>query len=219
MTTFPRSPRTLQGGIVLIDPETAALERVIVLQYNPDTIVRSLQAQTIGGDAGDRLEALRFKAPPIETIKLDAEIDATDQLELPEQNRTAVEVGISPQLAALETILYPASADVQAARSLAGMGTLEIAPMQGPLTLFVWTQYRVVPVRITELSITEEMFDPSLNPIRAKVSLGMRVLSSWDLGPDHKGSSLFMAYHQQKESLVARAPGGDLSALGIRRIP
>lgn len=219
MTTFPRSPRLLRGGIVLIDPDTSAVRRVIVLQYNPDTLTRTLQVQGIGGEGGDRLEALRLKGPPAETIKLDAEIDATDQLEFPEQNPTAVELGIHPQLAALETIVYPASEDVQTNKGLAMLGTLEIAPMEAPLTLFIWSQHRILPVRLTEFSITEEMFDPILNPIRAKVSLGMRVLTVNDLGFNHKGSSLFMAYHQQKERLAARSRVGDLNELGIRRIP
>jgi hypothetical protein len=219
MTTFPGAPKTQNAGLVLIDPQSAAIQRVIVLQYNPDMLTRSIQAQTLAGDVGDRLEALRFKAPAIETIKLDAEIDATDQLEFPEQNPNAVKYGILPQLAALEMMLYPASADVQQSNSLAQQGTIEIAPLEGMLTLFVWTQNRVVPVRVNEFSVTEEMFDPTLNPIRAKVTLGMRVLSSWDLGPTHKGASIFMAYHQLKETLVNKGPTGDLSALGVRRLP
>src|SRR5215211_1399509 len=102
MTTFPGSPRLLKGGIVLIDPGTSKVQRIIALQYNPDTLTRTLQVQGIGGESGDRLEALRLKGPPVETIKLEAEIDATDQLEFPDQNRMAVEVGLYPQLAALE---------------------------------------------------------------------------------------------------------------------
>jgi hypothetical protein len=219
MTTFPGAPRTQNAGLVLIDPQSAAIQRVVVLQYNPEMLTRSIQAQTLGGDVGDRLEALRFKAPAIETIKLDAELDATDQLEFPEQNPNAVSYGILPQLAALEMMLYPASSDVQQANSLAAQGTLEIAPLEGMLTIFVWTQYRAVPVRVNEFSVTEEMFDPTLNPIRAKVTLGMRVLSSWDLGPTHKGASIFMAYHQLKETLVTKGPTGDLSALGVKRLP
>jgi hypothetical protein len=219
MTTFPGAPRTQNAGLVLIDPQSAAIQRVVVLQYNPEMLTRSIQAQTLGGDVGDRLEALRFKAPPIETIKLDAELDATDQLEFPAQNQNAVSYGILPQLAALEMMLYPASADVQQANSLAAQGILEIAPLEGMLTIFVWTQYRAVPVRVNEFSVTEEMFDPTLNPIRAKVTLGMRVLSSWDLGPTHKGAGIFMAYHQLKETLVTKGPTGDLSALGVKRLP
>src|SRR5437762_8424371 len=109
MTTFPNSPRLVKGGLVLLDPDTSAIQRIIALQYNPDTLTRSLQPQWVK-DTGDRAEAMRLTGPPVETIKLDAEIDATDQLEFPDENREAVEFGIHPQLAALETIVYPASA-------------------------------------------------------------------------------------------------------------
>ena len=161
MTTFPGSPRILKGGLVLIDPATSAVLRVIVLQYNPDTLSRTFQVQSVGGQGGDRSEALRLKGPPVETIKVEAEIDATDQLELPDQgqNRVATQFGISPHLAALETIIYPTSGQLQSNNSLAQAGTLEIAPMESPLTLFVWGKTRVLPVRLTELSITEEAFD------------------------------------------------------------
>ncbi|MEW6734487.1 MAG: hypothetical protein AB1489_24395 [Acidobacteriota bacterium] len=219
MTTFPGSPRLVKGGIVLINPDTSAVLRIISLQYNPDTLSRSLQIKGITGESGDRSEALRLTGPPVETIKLDAEIDATDQLEFPEQNRTTTESGIYPQLAALETIVYPANSQIQANNILAQAGTLEIVPMETPLTLFVWSKNRVLPVRLTDFSITEEAFDPLLNPIRAKVSLGMRVLSINDLPFSHKGSSLFMAYHQQKERLASLNKGGTLTALGITRIP
>jgi hypothetical protein len=218
MTTFPNSPRVLKGGIVLIDAETAAVRRIIVLQYNPDTLSRTLQPQTVK-ESGDRAEAMRLTGPPVETIKLDAEIDATDQLEFPDQNGTVVEFGIQPQLAALETIVYPASAQLLSNNSLARAGMLEILPMMAALPLFIWSKSRIVPVRITDFSITEEAFDPALNPIRAKVSLGMRVLSVTDLGFDNKGGSLFMAYQQQKEQLAGKSLGGALSLLGIRGIP
>ncbi|HKI06197.1 MAG TPA: hypothetical protein VKK31_29740 [Thermoanaerobaculia bacterium] len=221
MTTFPGSPRLVKGGLVLIDPVTANVRRIIVLQYNPDTLSRSFQIQSVGADGGDRSEALRIKAPPVETIKLEAEIDATDQLELPDegQNRTAVELGIHPQLAALETIIYPASEQLLANNRLAKAGTLEIAPMESPLTLFIWSKTRILPVRVTELSVTEEAFDPALNPIRAKVSLGLRVLTVFDLGFEHRGGNLYMSYQKEKERLAAKLAGGGFSALGIGGIP
>lgn len=220
MTSFPRSPKLLKGGIVLIDPETSAVKRIISLQYNPDTLTRTLQVQG-SGESGDRSEALRLTGPPVETIKLDAEIDATDQLEFPdkEQNKDAVKVGIHPQLAALETIIYPTSSHLLANNNLAKSGTLEIAPMETPLTLFIWSKNRILPVRLTEFSITEEAFDTNLNPIRAKVSLGMRILSVNDLGFDHKGGSLYMSCQQNKERLAAMFKGGALSTLGIGEIP
>jgi hypothetical protein len=212
MTTFPGSPRLLKGGIVLIDPDTAHVQRVIVLQYNPETLSRTLQIQGAGSESGDRLEVLRLKAPPAETIKLDAEIDITDQLD---QNLPTFDFGIFPQLAALETIVYPTSNQLLSNNSLAQLGTLEIAPMETPLTLFIWSKTRVLPVRLTEFSITEEAFDPFLNPIRAKVSLGMHVLSVYDLGFDHKGGNLFLVYQQEKERLATMGLNANMSALGI----
>jgi len=219
MSSFPNSPRLVKGGIVLIDPTTSSVVRIIPLQYNPETLSRTLQIRGATGDGGDRTEALRLTGPPVETIKLDAEIDATDQLEQPDQNPNAVKLGIHPQLAALETIVYPDSAILQSNNSLAQVGTLEILPMETPLALFIWSKNRLLPVRLTDFSVVEEDFDPSLNPIRAKVSLTMRVLSVNDLPFDHKGNTLFMAYHQQKERLAALAQGGSLNVLGITRIP
>jgi hypothetical protein len=217
MTTFPNSPRILKGGLVLLDPDTTAVLRTIALQYNPDTLTRSLQPQAAGAGTTDHAEALRLKGPPIETIKLEAEIDAADQLE--RGDPTTASLGIQPQLAALETIVYPDSAQLLANNSRAKSGTLEITPALAPLTLFVWSKYRVVPVRITELSVTEEGFDPALNPIRARVSLGMRVLSVDDVGFDAKGGSLYLNYQQQKERFAAQGGGATLGQLGLGGIP
>ncbi|MBI3900069.1 MAG: hypothetical protein HY308_17510 [Gammaproteobacteria bacterium] len=220
MTAFPNSPRVIKGGIVLLDPDTFSVlpNGIIVLQYNPDTLSRTLKIK--GADeGGDRSEALRLTGPPVETIKLDAEIDATDQLEFPDQNSNTVKYGIAPSLAALETLVYPASATLQNNFSLAQQGTLEIMPVLAPMSLFVWSAARIVPVRLTDLSVTEEAFDPSLNPLRAKVSLGMRVLSIDDLNFNEKGGSLYMAYQRQKETLAQLSPSGAFSALGIRGIP
>ncbi len=204
----------LKAGIVLIDPENAQVKRVIVLQYNPDTLTRTLQPKTVqaASDGGDRSDAMRLKGPPVETIKLEAEIDATDQLGMDQPSATTV--GIQPQLAALELTVYPSVSQLQQANALSKAGTLEIAPMQAPLALFVWSKNRVIPVRVTDFSITEEAFDSALNPIRAKVSLGLRVLNAEDLGFDQRGGSLYLAYQQQKEALAAMS-SGTLSSLGI----
>lgn len=219
MTTFPNSPRLLKGGIVLMDAGSGAIRRVIALQYNPETLRRSLAVQGAGGETGNRADALRLVGPPVETINLEAVIDATDELEHPEQNRATAEFGIQPQLAALEIIVYPSSEQLTAANQQAQAGTLEIAPMEAPLAIFVWSKARIAPVRLTEFSITEEFFDPQLNPIRAKVSLGMRVLNVNDLGFNHRGGNLFMVYQRQKESLAAMSRAGSFGALGIGGIP
>jgi hypothetical protein len=215
MTTFPNAPKVLKGGIALIDPVSAQVRRIIALQYNPDSLTRTLQVQGAGGDEGNRSEAMRFKGPAVETFKLEAEIDAADQLEFPDQHRAVVENGIQPQLAVLESLIYPTSNQLLDRNTMAQSGTLEIAPMEAPLALFIWSRHRIVPVRVTDFSVTEEAFDPSLNPIRAKVSIGLRVLSVDDLGFAHKGGGLFMSYLQAKERLAGKAQAGSFSTLGI----
>lgn len=219
MTTFPNAPRLIKGGLVLIDPQSAVVRRVIALQYNPDSLSRTLQVHGAGADSGNRSEALRLTGPPTETIKLEAEIDAVDQLELPDQNGDAARLGLFPQLAALETIIYPTSTQLQANDALARSGTLEILPMETDLALFVWSKTRIVPVRVTDFSVTEEAFDTALNPIRAKVSLGMRVLSIDDIGFTGKGGDLYMGYLRQKEQLAKRSGGAPLGNLGLTGIP
>jgi hypothetical protein len=218
MTTFSNTPRILKGGIVLLDPASGSIVRIIILQYNPETITRTISPQAIS-ESADRSQALRIKAPATETIKLDATIDATEQLEFPDLNPRAVEFGVHPQIAALEVLVQPPSARLIANNALANAGTLEIAPVETSLPLFVWSKSRVVPVRITDLSVTEEAFDTALNPIRAKVSLGMRVLSVNDLGFEHRGGSIFMAYLQSLEQLALKSRSGALAELGLGRIP
>lgn len=219
MTTFPDSPQILKGGLVLLDPLTAAVLRVIVLQYNPDSLSRTLQVQAAGGAEGDRSEVLRLKGPPVETLKLEADIDATDQLEKAQPGAAILQSGLFPALSALETILYPTTTQILSNHALANSGVLEILPMEAPLTLFVWSRSRIVPVRITDFSVTEEAFDTNLNPIRAKVSLGMRVLSVNDLGFDHRGSSIYLAYQRAKETFAASAASGALGDIGVGAIP
>jgi hypothetical protein len=216
----PLSPRLVKGGIVTLDPDTAVVQSVIALQYNPDSLSRTLQIQsTPGGHDGVVVDALRLRGPAIETIKVEAELDATDQLEFPKKYPLAVQYGLHPQLAQLEMLVNPSVETLLADDAMAEAGTLEIIPLEQPLTLFVWSSTRVIPVRITEFSITEEAFDPNLNPIRAKVSLGLRVLSVDDLGFQHPGGRLFMSYLTNKESLAARVALPALTVLGLGGLP
>jgi hypothetical protein len=217
-SAFPNSPKLLRGGLVLVDANSGTVKRVIALQYNPDSLQRSLQVQGTG-DTGERSEVLRLKGPAIETIKLEAEIDAADHLEFPDQHANTVQFGIQPQLAALEGLINPTAAELISSNGLASAGTIEIAPAEAPLTLFVWSKQRILPVRLTEFSITEEAFDPSLNPLRAKISLGLRVLSVSDVGFSHKAGTLFLGHLQNQEKLAGKAPGAALSALGLGGIP
>lgn len=214
MTTFPNAPRLLKGGLVLLNPKTNNPDRIIALQYNPEEMSRTLKGQSIG-EGADRAEALRLTGPPIETINIKAVIDAADQLEKPASNQTTVKEGILPQLAALEMILYPDSGRLEFNNALASIGTIEISPVEAPLTVFVWSNNRVMPVRITDYSVTEKVFDPNLNPLNAEVTLGMRVLNVNDLGFNHHGGSLYMNYQKRLEELGGKNIDGTLNRFGI----
>jgi hypothetical protein len=218
MTTFPGAPKTLTGGFILMDAAGKTVLRTVAFQYNPDTLTRSLTPRGAKIDAGDRLEGLRLIGPPVETIRMDIELDATDRLEHPAKNPETVQNGIAPELADLETIVAPATADLEAANRLAQSGTLEILPLPSPLVLLVLGKNRTLPVRITEFSIVEEAHDARLNPIRARVSLGMRALSIDDLSFGSKGAELFMAAAKRREKLAQRKPP-NLQALGLPGAP
>jgi len=214
MSSFPGSPRLLKGAIVGMDLFNP-LASVVLFQYNPETLTRTLQPQSMGNQSGDRTEVTRLKGAPVETIKLDAEIDATDQLETADDN--AVNMGIYPQLSALEMLIYPKSLLVTANTVLLALGTIEVIPPVAPFTLFIWGIKRVLPVRLTDFSITEEAHDVNLNPIRAKVSLGLRVLSYNDLSIVHPGYYLFLAHQVIKETMATIGSLNNLSSIeGVR---
>ncbi len=209
MTTFPGSPRVLKGALVSIDP-LAQVPAVIVFQYNPDTLTRTLKPRAMGGD-GARAEAMRLTGPPEETIKVDIEIDAVDQLE--RADGVAQSLGVYPQLSALEMLTYPRSALVIANTILLATGVIEIVPAMAPMTLFIWGAQRILPVRVTDCTITEEAYDPALNPIRAKIGLGMRVLSYNDLSITNPGYYIFLAHQVVKEAMGLVSQVSDLTAV------
>ena len=214
MTTFPGSPRLLKGAIVGVDLFNP-LASLILFQYNPDKLTRSVQVQgrsQAPGGAPNRNEVLRLKGPPSETISLEIEIDAADQLE--EGETIAQTMGVYPALSSLEMLLYPKSARMILNEVLAEFGVIEVIPPEAPLTLFVWGPKRVLPVRITGFSITEQFFDPQLNPIRATVSLSMSVLTYQDLGLVSVGGALSMAHQVMKEVMATIGGVGNVSALG-----
>ncbi|WP_413167471.1 hypothetical protein ACL6C3_12420 [Capilliphycus salinus ALCB114379] len=210
MTSFPGSPKSLKGAIVAVDLTTRQMVSSIAFQYNPDTITRSLDPQMSEGN-GAKAEALYIKGAPRESIQLDIELDATDQLEKGE--KTAVEFGIYPQLSALECLVYPTSIQMVTNLLQAKIGRIEIGFPEAPLTLLVWGYKRVLPVQLTNYSITEEAYDVNLNPIMAKVSLSLRVLNYSDL-PWNRGAKLFLAHHITKELMANKATLSSLGSLG-----
>lgn len=215
MTTFPGSPKLPKGAIVALNPATNQIVSTIAFQYNPESLSRTLQVQMAGGEEAAREEGLRLEGAPVETIKLDIEFDATDRLEKADSD--AVELGVYPQLAAMETLIYPTSQVVRENMDMADAGMVEIIPMQAAMTLLVWGKKRVLPVRLTDFSIEEQAYDINLNPIRAKVSLGLRVLNYSDLPWNDRGARLFLGHHKNLESMARKGSLTNPSAVtGVR---
>lgn len=221
-TGFPGAPRMLRAGLVSIDPTSLSVINVISFQYNPDTVTRTLKPRGLPSEPGDRLEVLRLTGPPHETIKIEAEIDATDQLEHATDgtgNSLVPTYGLLPALAAFEAMITPPAAQLLATDSLFDQGQLEVIPAEAPLMVLVWGVDRVVPVLPGDVSITEEAFDPHLHPIRAKVSLELRVLSTSDLPIDHIGAVLYVKYRQDVERLGAMVQTSAVGPLGLEHLP
>jgi hypothetical protein len=221
LTGYSRSPKLLRGGLVVQDPISGTTTGVIVLQYNPDTITRTFQPRGIAAEPGDRLEAHRLVGPPHQTIKLEAELDAVDQLEHPDfpANNAVVTYGLLPAIATLEALVTPTVTALLETDSLFDRGSLEVAPTEGPLTLFVWSVDRVIPVRVTQLTITEEAFNPALHPIRAKVSLELAVLTTSDVGIRTRSGALYMQHRTKTEELAKMASTTDVAPLGLHGGP
>lgn len=210
MTGLSSSPRLIKGALVGVDIFNP-IASVVMFQYNPNTMTRRLEARAAGGD-GDPGEVLRLSGPPKETITISIEIDAADQLE--EAKPMATQMGIYPSLSALEMMLYPKSAAVITNTVLSLIGSIEILPTEAPFVLFSWGAKRVLPVRITSFNITEEAYDPALNPILAKVELSLTVLSYQDFGVLHPGHSLFMAHQMAKEAMASLNVVGSAQNIG-----
>lgn len=207
---FPRSPRILKGGLVAYQlPDL--LPTIIIFQYNPDEVTRSIQARSAQG--GGRGDAHRTDGPPDETLSFTVEIDAADQLEHPESNDVTVNTGLHPVIAALEGLLYPPYVAVLANEAMALLGSGLILGEQAPTALLVWGR-RVLPVQMQSLSIKEQAFDIRLNPIRASADISLRVLTYRDMTIADPGYWVFMASFTQKEVLAAMNTIGSAKALG-----
>ena len=192
MSTFPGSPTTLRGALVSVDFLSLSPLAVVPFQYNPHTLTRSFELKI--GVAGP--EAGQIGHAPNEAIKLELELDATDGL------RDDAAHGIGPQLAALEELVSRSSVAVIADLVLLNLGTIEVVPPTTRLTLFIWGPKRVMPVVITELAVTEEAHDPNLNPLRARVSLGLRALNWNDVSQTHPAFGIALAHKMRTEAMA-----------------
>lgn len=215
MSGFSRSPKLVKGALIVYDDaknfKKGSFTYRIVFQYNPETMTRSLG---VSGSEKIMSSSPRLSGPPVETISLEIYLDATDLLEHPQQNKKAVEVGVHPQLAALESTLYPRKTSVLDNAQLLIQGSLEIIPPERPFILFYWGTKRVLPVKLSSYSVTEEAYDVNLNPIRAKVSIQLQVLSYNDFSKDHPGYNLFMTYQSEKESMAKLSNSMDFGFSG-----
>lgn len=209
MSTFPGSPRLVKGAIVGFDPFNP-LASVVVFQYNPEDIRRTLTPTSASAE-GARTEVQRLSGPPRETFDLKVRLNAADQLE--KGDSVAQSLGVYPQISALEMLLYPKSAVTIANTALLAAGTIEIVPPEAPFTLLIWGVKRVVPVRITTMTVTEQQWDASLNPIQAEVDLGLQTLSTNDFPITHPGYALFLAHQVVKETMAVIGSVGNLSAV------
>ena len=208
MTGYSRSPKLLKSALVAFRPPVP-VPNVIPFQFNPESLSRTVEARSAEGEGG--AETFRLAGAPTETIKLETVFDAADDLEVEQPD--AVANGLHSRLAALETLLYPQSATVIANSILMNAGTIEILPMKSPFTVFIWGRKRILPVRLSSLGITEEAYDPNLNPIRAKVSMDLSVLSYSDLRMSHPGYAMFLAHQVVKEAMALVGQANSLGAV------
>ena len=216
---FSRSPKLLKGAFAVFESQKPGPPpKIIAFQYNPNHMTRSFDHRAAPPDpssvGGAREDAFRVLGPPIENLSMSLELHAADQLEQPDRNPEVVANGLYPALAALELLLYPPSTQVLLNRSLAQAGQVQVCPADLPLTLLIWGKSRAVPVRLTSFSVSEEAFDPQLNPIQAKVDVGMRVLTYMELKENTVGFGAYIAYQAQKEVLSRLLrPGSAIDAI------
>jgi hypothetical protein len=207
-----------KGALAVYESDKPGTQpKVIVFQYNPEQLKRSLANRAPenppSNTGGAKEDVLRVGGPPVENINLTVALNAVDQQEgvtgLNERKKAAQQVGLHPALATLEMLLYPTSLWVQHNQQLAKGGAVQITSERLPLVLLIWGKSRVVPVTLTSFSISEEAFDTTLNPIQAKVELGLRVLTYMELKKDKLGSDTYVAYQRQKETFAQSYSAGD----------
>ena len=176
--------------------------------------------------------------PPVEKFTLSLQLDASDALEVPEAHPVAVLTGVADRLAALEMLMYAAdskglglSLSISVGASLGGgsgaaaagsvSGKSEPVPKgKAPTVLFVWGPGRIVPVRITSFGVEEQLNNPMLYPLRAKVSLGLQVLTDSDFGDRPTRSKLAIACYdftmtQKRVLALANVANSVRSILGM----
>lgn len=189
----------IKGALVeFIDTFLLPLPNVIVFQFNPETMTHTwTQPQAAGGSGGN---PLAVTGAPGESFSFTVMLDSNDSIadRNPISGPLAEVSGVYSRLAALEMLQYPVSGNdgllgsVSASVSIDSSGISvdvsakaavkrSIPQSQVPMVLFVWGPGRIVPVRVTNLTITEKLYDSLLNPIHAEAQIGLRVLTPEEL--------------------------------------
>jgi hypothetical protein len=215
VSDFPGSPRLLKGALAVFETSLPVPTNLIVFQYNPESLSRSLDQRAAYENpwvtAGDSDTPV---LPPTETFNMSVELDATDQLAV--ANPIALTLGLHPAIAQIEQLLYPPSTALILQRALAQSGIAILGPAKLPLVLLIWGRTRVVPVRVTSVSVTEQAFDQALNPIQAKVDLGMRALNLDELDRAGAPFSTLGIVRMVAQEAISRAAGVSAAVQQIR---
>lgn len=227
-----------KGALVSFMPTVvAALPNVVVFQYNPESITHTWTSAPPAANAGQ--DPLAVMGVPGEQFSFTLSLDSNDTIANgnPVGAILAEASGVYPRLAALEMLQYPSGAfsggllgTVSAAASAAAAaasgpssGSQTVPQSDVPTVLFVWGPQRIVPVRVTALTITEKLYDALLNPTHADVQITLRVLTPQELaavqGVMGKLSNVAYAYSQGLRQVQALANLGDTTASIIGMLP
>jgi hypothetical protein len=205
---FPGRPRLLRGALEVRDPDREGTKTSrIVFQYNPEKIQRTLASRAAPKDQGGKVgkareDIRRVLGPPVETITMSVVLNAADQLGAGQPDALVAKYGLYPVVATLELLLYPKSYRVKDNQNLAKKGTVQLQQADVPLVILELSKKRKMPIFLTSFSIAEEAFDQNMNPIRAKVDLGMRVLTYMELDDKGEGRKTYVTYQETKENLA-----------------
>jgi hypothetical protein len=194
-TGFSRSPKLLKGALVMLgEGFLGPIPNIIVFQYNPEKLTRSFTTGTEKVKSEQDNGAVKTDEPfdPAESFNVTIEMDAADALEAPESHPIAAVFGVADRIAALEMLLYPTSSEAAVIQlsSLPGSNKEPVPKKKVPVLLFIWGPGRIVPVRITSFQVDEQAFSPSLYPIRASATLGLKVLKLESFPDDTKKRTL-----------------------------
>jgi hypothetical protein len=198
-------PRLAKGAIAVYESPTAGSQpKIVVFQYNPEQLQRKIEHRAAKPKPGAKEDVFRVEGPPKETLTVNVVLSAADQLANPAEHEAVVQFGLHPALSTLEMLLYPSTFRVLQNQALMQAGGVQVKPAEVPLTLLILGASRVVPVQLEGITITEEAFDPALNPIQAKVELRLKVLTYLEFKKDNRGRDLYFSYQKTREELAMR---------------